>query len=95
MDFIWFVLILAILFVPWGRVWDRLLGKEQDEENEQMDPNSSCDNDALLGTKIDCLKISAAILTNEGKHHPASVIAADAQTFWDFLLKTDEDTTDQ
>lgn len=85
-DFLWFVLILAILFLPWGRIWDKLLDKEE----EEMTPESNVSDDELFQAKVKCLELACA--NSVGTARTAETILADAQKFWDFLLKADPES---
>jgi hypothetical protein len=82
-DFLWFLLLIAIIFLPWDRIWDRLLGKG-DEESE-MDACAECDTDELLRMKLECLR-----LANIEGQTTAQIIER-AQAFWDFISKDDDE----
>lgn len=51
---------------------------------------TNCDEGELLKAKTECLQLSHSVNNHDGLR-TADQIVADAQKFWNFLLKTDED----
>lgn len=54
----------------------------------------NCDENDLLKRKTACLRLAHSMQNSSGDK-TANQIVADAQKFWDFLFKTDEDDEEE
>lgn len=79
------IFILALLFSPWDRIWNKLLGNSADDDEENEMDCANVDENEIGQMKLECLKLAAA----NGAAGEAAIIQA-AQKFWDFILKPDE-----
>lgn len=84
-DYLWFVILFIIFFCPWGRIWDKLLGKEKEEEKEMAYPiePGSCEEESLLNAKLECLRLAHSMINHETT--TTDTIIANATKFWNFL----------
>lgn len=82
----WQEIILGVLLAIIIGYWWRVLPKDASEEEEEDMTIDECDANEVLQAKIACLEAA----NTQGK--TADEVVKDAQKFWDFIAKMDDDS---